>query len=595
MSNWVPPKMKQWIESQSKRRAAIPHPTLNSPYVIYSRESTNPFWQSRRKEGLDYIPAKPTINFKLDQVATFIKAAADYERTKEDKFLAKFYKGTNTSSRIQQFNELFQSKERYEEYNRRIHDILNNKQLQKNKDQSKHEYYTGMAPNLMSVFTSYFNTHFARLLSETYRKLKTDDIDAIQGAVSDTIKQAILDASTQMANILAQNANEYGDGEEWRPILEMLGENNGKNSAMDMFNDKLRQAIGETNISNLVESLSKKKRGGDARKIRTIINKDLANMAGRTASIGGSIVEVVMPLIANYINKQSKNKDGTITYSLSESFGSNAVMTDWVSLFTTSQTIDLGDIMEKLQEAMNAGDSAHIREVYKRLEQFYAQNNFDKELEELYTVFVNAKNYGIGADGRNYIKKYEGSFEELPYFLKANGVNVGTAQQFLNFAYNTGEGAVRAPYRDAFKQDCINALVAIAANMMFDDYETIGRENAGYDNAIHVYYLSGKYIPASTVLSEMAEAVNSAHPESWATVDLPNPIRDYGAEDKDVTQGWIKGLNMPLNNKGKVTDATFKELLWKHWQDEYDEAKAASRWSVSFSLRIKALVGKDED
>lgn len=593
MSNWVPPKMKQWIESQSKRRAAIPHPDSNSPYVIYSRESTNPFWQSRRKEGLDYIPAKPTINFKLDQVATFIKTAADYERTKEDKFLAKFYRGTNTSSRIQQFNELFQSKERYEEYNRRIHDILNNKQLQKNKDQSKHEYYTGMAPNLMSVFTSYFNTHFARLLSETYRKLKTDDIDTIQGAVSDTIKQAILDASTQMANILAENANEYGDGEEWRPILEMLGENNGKNSAMDMFNDKLRQAIGETNISNLVESLSKKKRGGDARKIRTIINKDLANMAGRTASIGGSIVEVVMPLIANYINKQSRNKDGTITYSLSESFGSNAVMTDWVSLFTTNQTIDLGDIMEKLQEAMNAGDSAHIREVYKRLEQFYAQNNFDKELEELYTVFVNAKNYGIGADGRNYIKKYEGSFEELPYFLKANGVNVGTAQQFLNFAYNTGEGAVRAPYRDAFKQDCINALVAIAANMMFDDYETIGRENAGYDNAIHVYYLSGKYIPASTVLSEMAEAVNSAHPESWATVDLPNPIRDYGAEDKDVTQGWIKGLNMPLNNKGKVTDATFKELLWKHWQDEYDEAKAASRWSVSFSLRIKALVGKD--
>lgn len=72
-------------------------------------------------------------------------------------------------------------------------------------------------------------------------------------------------------------------------------------------------------------------------------------------------------------------------------------------------------------------------------------------MEELYTVFVNAKNYGIGADGRNYIKKYEGSFEELPYFLKANGVNVGTAQQFLNFAYNTGEGAVRASYRDEFK------------------------------------------------------------------------------------------------------------------------------------------------
>jgi len=49
-------------------------------------------------------------------------------------------------------------------------------------------------------------------------------------------------------------------------------------------------------------------------------------------------------------------------------------------------------------------------------------------------------------------------------------------------------------------EECTNALKAAAANIMFDDYETIGH---GQGNTIHMYYLSGKYIPASTVFKTM--------------------------------------------------------------------------------------------
>lgn len=118
----------------------------------------------------------------------------------------------------------------------------------------------------------------------------------------------------------------------------------------------------------------------------------------------------------------------------------------------------------------------------------------------------------------------------------------------------------------------------------------IGR---GDNNAIHIYYLSGKYIPASEVYKSIIDTLQTSSPATWASVSLPNPIRDYGIlGDKSITENWATALGMPRNQNGKVTDATFKEILWKHWQDEYDEAKLASRWSVAFSLRIKALVAK---
>jgi len=64
--------------------------------------------------------------------------------------------------------------------------------------------------------------------------------------------------------------------------------------------------------------------------------------------------------------------------------------------------------MDELRAAMNATDSAHIREVYKKISDYYTWNDLEGKLDDLYTVFINAKNYGIGANGRDYTKSYKG-------------------------------------------------------------------------------------------------------------------------------------------------------------------------------------------
>jgi len=59
-----------------------------------------------------------------------------------------------------------------------------------------------------------------------------------------------------------------------------------------------------------------------------------------------------------------------------------------------------------------------------------------------------------------------------------------------------------------------------------------------------MYYLSGKYVPASIVFYAMADAAHEAKVNSRATITLPSPVDDQGP-------AWS-------NFRGK-TDADFKE------------------------------------
>ena len=119
-----PPKMQKWINDQIRRRASIPqdpYESLQPLYsIIYSRQSTNPYWEYRRANAAAHIPAAMPIQFKLDDIAGFLDQAADYEQAKELDFLSKFYKGdskaTGNETITEKFNLLFQGRELFEKY-----------------------------------------------------------------------------------------------------------------------------------------------------------------------------------------------------------------------------------------------------------------------------------------------------------------------------------------------------------------------------------------------------------------------------------------------------------------------------------------------
>ena len=259
----------------------------------------------------------------------------------------------------------------------------------------------------------------------------------------------------------------------------------------------------------------------------------------------------------------------TIQYAMSgTAISGEMVKTDLAFIFSGNAEVDTQDIARKLNEELSSNEGT-LAGAYDRIAAFYEQQK--DLLKDLYTVFVNAKNYqlGKGASGQ-YTETYGGPLETLPTFLARAGIPVASAQEFLSTAYNTAAGAIREGMRAEVEAKTTNALKAAAAKLMFDDYQTLGVTEG---NGIHLFLLSGKYVPSSVVFEAMASSMMESAASSDANITLPGPIDDPGP------QGWSKGTNKDI-----------KEKIWAHWQDEYSRAQAISSWTVSFTLRIKQIL-----
>ena len=563
---WMAAKQK-WHLEQSLRVASIPYPHESIEYpVVYTRQSTEDFWERRRSAAEELIPYHHFMNLQNSDIYNFINATAAFERQKETDFLSKFNtdESLKGKSPTDQFNILFQSKDIYEKINERISNTLKVKQNQKNKTSKKHEYYTGMAPNLNALFASYLETSLSAAMSRVREKITADtDISKMQSLFETAFEQAVLEASDKMTQITLDN--NYGTGEEWAPIDQML---RSDPRAKELFMGVIKQAIGTDNIDNMLTTMRTQKKVGEKKQTARTIVRNHLKLASQTAQIGGTVAEQAMAFLLNSLNGM-KGGSGLKYQVYGEGIQGNMVRTDTTFLFSTNLDLDLRAVMMELNQSLSS--NTDMLKAYEKFQDFY--NKTQKNMEELYAVFVNAKNYSLGHDAHNYTQHQKGTFEELPGFLTRAGFSVGSVRNFLLLAYNTGEGSVRANQSADFMEDCVNALKAMAAKLMFDDYEQIGQGGA---NSIHMFYLSGKYVPSSVVFQAMADAVGSAKELSKATITLPSPVKYKSSDSYGI--------------KAK-SDADFKEKLMTKWAEESARAQAEARWEVEFTLKIKQILG----
>ena len=541
-----------WHRNQNRQIASIPYPGKDS--VVYERESHNPYWARRYDNAASLIPSSINLSFHAEQISEFIDAAAAAEEAKEQEFLDKFFPDRKGGDMIEQFNILFQSRAQLEKINERLRAILSK------------QSNTNMAPNLSALFGSYLETELNHSIQAAMGNVSGNMTpEQIMSLFDNCFTQAALKASERLTNITIDKG--YGTGEEWKPINDILQSNP---RARDLFLGALRQAVGMERVQNLfsdIQTQQRAKAAGTRKKItwRTLIAKNLT-IAKRTASIGGTVAETALAALASAVNGISGG-GGDLKYSMhAENVLGNMVKTDAFMLFSEDASIDIGAIAEELNETLSA--STNLDNARERLEWFLLERG--KEMDELQSVFVNAKNYTMGSSYHDYTDEKSGSLEELPSFLAAAGIPIGSASDFLAFAYNTGAGAIRANARGELEENIVNALKAAAAKLMFDDYQNYGK-NQGH--GIHMYYLSGKYIPSSYVFHGMATAARGMRAKTEAQVSLPGAITDQGP-------------NWPYGG----SDADYKQALYAHWQEEYQNAKAASNWSVSFTLYMKNIL-----
>lgn len=541
-----------WRRAYNLKISSFPYPDKNS--IVYERASNNDFWERRRIHAAANVPFE-SFTFTAEDTFKFIGDVAASERAKEEEFLRKFFpKGEIHGNNItDDFNILFQSRERYERLLERMKNA---------KDRAK-SGWKGMAPNMDALFASYLNQRLNKVLQDFRASFTaTTPYSQLEGEFKQLVDQAIVDTINDVAAVTTEDEI-YGSGRDWQEIAQIM---NSDPYLRSEFVNNMRAAIGHANIEQVLKTMySEKSNKGKKKKTSTILRENL-KLSTRTASIGGNVIENTMAALAQALGGIRGN-NGSISYSVSGSaIGGEMVVTDAALVFSASAEVDTSRAVQALNESLSA-NSGSLAGAYDAINKFYESQK--AALDELYTVFINSKNYQLGSKYGTYHQHHSGLLSELDDFLARAHVNANITDDFLNAAYNTAAGAIYAGQQGTLVDSITNALKAAAVNFMFDDWQSIGGMSG---NGIHMFLLSGKYVPSSVIFGAMADAGNSIV-SAKAHVSIPG-IDDPGPS------GWDGG-----------TDVEIKNAILNHWNSEYARISASARWTADFVIKVKAAIG----
>ena len=226
------------------------------------------------------------------------------------------------------------------------------------------------------------------------------------------------------------------------------------------------------------------------------------------AQRGGITHEAIENLTIDILSKMKVN--GKIKTYRS---GSHNVKPD--NIYTYD--IDIKPIIEAFEEKMESGRAENIARAEK-------VNQYLKNVDKGFIIYSNAKNYQLSSDHfkrRGFSAGTTISAESYLEVMKNVNKNVRT---FIGVMINTAKGAVGA---DADLHDLIvQNMAQDIAMMLFDDYETIGRELKGSGaRAIHVMNLNGIFIPLSFFFEILAKAIDEIGraPEGLVVANFTTP------------------------------------------------------------------------
>lgn len=541
-----------WRRAHALKISSFPYPDKNS--IVYARASTNDFWERRRAHAEANVPFE-SFTFTAEDTFKFIADVAASERAKEEEFLSKFFpKGEIRGGNItDDFNILFQGRERYERLLERMKTAKERAQVG----------WKGMAPNMDALFASYLNTRLNKVLQDFRASFTaTTPFSQLEEQFRQLVDEAILDTINDVAAVTNEDEI-YGSGKDWQEIASIM---NSDPYLRSEFVNNMRAAIGHDNINNVLKVMYQQKgEKGKKKKTSTILRENL-KLSARTASIGGNVIENTMAALAQALGGL-RGGNGSISYSVSgTAIGGEMVVTDAALIFSASAEVDTSRAAQALNEYLSE-NSGSLAGAQQALERFYQSQK--EAMDELYTVFINSKNYQLGGNYGTYSQHHSGLLSELDDFLARAHVSANITDEFLNSAYNTAAGAIYAGSQGAISDAITNALKAAAVNFMFDDWQSIGGMSG---NGIHMFMLSGKYVPSSVVFGAMADAGNNIV-TAKASVDIPG-INDPGPS------GWSGG-----------TDIEIKNNILNSWKDEYQRISTNARWTADFVIRVRAAIG----
>ena len=533
--------------------------TVSNGYVIYQRgaNSKSPYWRSvynkakAEAEGITSIQTGNRID-KLQEAGQRLIALGQAEMKKEIA-LIEVATGMNLDNLedvklfIQKFNEVLMGKKQFQEAVFRLEDALTSPEVQYRAPTIASWFTSYLGEALNKNINSFIGKNQSDLISQNFSAWETE-LDAI---IDKSINQAFKNMLTKMTGTNGKEL--YGNSETWREIYKASQTIEGFS---DYFKDMIRSKIDFSKIKTLLQNDSIKIQNKSHRGIRKVLDspQGLNLRSGKKSrSIGGSVEEYIMSSI-NTLGEAASTASSTG----SRVFSSDLMKTDTVTVFSFKQEIDVGNmakiIADQLNEAMM--NSSSLNNATEIMRNFY--NEYLSKLDESFIVYGSTKSYSLSDSFKGFHGGGERKLSDAIAIIQQAGIgNTSAVENYIKAAYNTGSGAIFADRRAEIQEDLKIALMSAAAELLFDDWVSIGEVSGGGARAIHVLQLEGIQIPLSVFLTAAGQAMVSAANDMEKIikirVKLPgeiiykDPIETTGGHMSEILSKWNEQAQVAEN------------------------------------------------
>lgn len=551
--------------------------TVSNGYVIYQRGeySKSPYWRSvynkakAESEGINSIQTGSKTD-KLQEAGQRLISLGQAEMSKEIALIEaatgmKINDQEDIKLFIQNFNEVLMGKKQFQEAVFRLEDALTSPEIQYR------------APTIASWFTSYLgealNKNINAFIGKNTEVLVSRDFSTweieIDSIIDKSISQAFKNMLTKMTETTGKEL--YGNSETWREIYKASQTIEGFSN---YFREMIRSKIDFSKLKTLLQNDNIKVKNKTNRGVRKVLDSQqgLNLKSGRKSrSIGGSVQEYIMTALTT-LGEAASSATSTGT----RVFSSDMMKTDTVTVFSFNQQINVGKITNTIADQLNEvmKDSTSLNDATEIMKRFY--NDHLSNLDNSFIVYGSTKSYSLSDSFKGFHGGGERNLSDAVAIIQQAGIgNSNAVDSYIKAAYNTGSGAIFSNKRFEIQEDLKIALMSAVAELLFDDWVSIGEGPSGGAKAIHVLQLEGLQIPLSVFLTAAGKAMFSA-----------------ASDMKKIIKVRVKLPGEILYKKPiKTAGGHMSEILSK-WNEQAQVAENDSVFSIEFLKNFKTIISE---
>lgn len=418
------------------------------------------------------------------------------------------------------------------------------------------EYYKTVKVDVTKFFWTYFkqafDKHFANFQSLIDFR-RGEPIDAsISRALEEHMPKVIQEAlilmyssnvfTEQQNNKLMNDANQRYENETDNAYKELV---NFLEASRDNLkeNSLIQQIYRDYNFDKLISQLThellqktskNKKKSKKDRMAKSVLDVSKIEKTITSGSLSGLLAEAVQEqLVDLHLNLNN----GTITTSVKRTGQSNQQKSD----LTIGFEIDARAFEELQSNIVNELQEQNSTRMQNILATTNALDFFQHQSQGMsFLTFVNMKNYTLGDHFEGFSAGSAVNMENFYQWVQQiPTIGVGRANLLIAALLQFGEGAIG---NEAQKEAVLTSLSELVAYFLFDDFATIGDEvKTNGVNTIHLFWLSGIYVPLSFLLKIFADSIKIGSNEAKDVVNfsLNSPKIMYGNKSTYTHEDWV--------------------------------------------------------